>query len=470
MNVKPFTHQNVSIKHNKTNPLVFDCSDPGTGKTLIRIIGFANRRKKGGGCLLVLAPRSLLRSVWANDIRKFAPHLTVSVADAVNREAAFAEDVDVYVTNVDAVKWLVKQKPAFFKKFSELVVDESPAYKHHTSQRSKAAAKIAKYFTYRCCMTGTPSGNTITDVWHQVQILDGGQRLGFSFYKFRDAVCTPVQNGRQAQMVKWQDKEGAEEAVFGLLSDIVIRHKFEDCVDIPPNHQYPLEYELTTKQMRAYFELENTQMLTLQGKTPAMLAINAAAVATKLLQVASGAVYDGLGGYQVIDTARYELVLDLVEQRKHSLVIFLWKHQRDALIAEARKRGIKYAVLDGDTSDRDRNEIVIGYQAGVYQVIFGHPKTVAHGYTLTRGTATIWASPTYDLEHFKQGSKRQHRIGQTQKTETIIIVAKGTIDEKVYDAMLAKDARMTNLLDLFGSLLPKAAPIVIHKKKETVTT
>jgi len=134
----------------------------------------------------VLAPRSLLRSVWVNDFAKFAPQYKVSVADAANRDKAFAVDADVYVTNTDAAKWLAEQKPAFFKRFSELAVDESTAYKHHTSQRSKAIAKIAGYFKYRCCMTGTPNGNSITDVWHQVMILDGGKRLGNSFYRFRE--------------------------------------------------------------------------------------------------------------------------------------------------------------------------------------------------------------------------------------------------------------------------------------------
>lgn len=405
--------------------------------------------------MLVLAPRSLLQSVWANDIRKFAPHLTVGIARAEDRAKAFAVDRDVYVTNVDAAKWLAAQPPSFFTRFSELVIDESTALKHHTSQRSKAVAKISKHFKNRCLMTGTPNSNTILDVWHQALILDGGQRLGNQFFRFRDTVCTPTQVGRSAQMVKWTDREGAEEAVFGMLSDIVIRHKFEDCVDIPPNHQYPVEYELTAKQLTAYMQMEQTQMLTLAGASPAVLAINAAAVATKLLQVASGAVYDGLGGHVVIDNSRYEMILDLVDQRKHSLCFFLWKHQRDALTAEADKRGISYRVIDGNTSDRDRNEIVQGYQAGLYQTLFAHPKSAAHGLTLTKGTATIWASPTYDLEVFKQGSKRQHRIGQTEKTETIIVLAKNTIEQKVYESMLVKDARMTNLLDLFGTLIPK---------------
>lgn len=448
--IKPYAHQLQSLKHNESTKRVFDCSDCGTGKTLVRIMGFAARRATGGGALLVLAPRSLLRSVWVSDFQKSHPELVCSVADAANREAAFKAVADVYITNHDAAKWLSTRKPEFFKRFSELVVDESTAYKHHTSFRSKALAKIAKYFEYRCCMTGTPNGNSITDVWHQVFILDDGQRLGKSFYAFRDSVCSPKQVGPNANAMKWTDKEGAEEAVFGLLSDIVIRHKFEDCTDIPPNHTYSVEYDLSSKQLKAYAELEATQMLILQKQE--ILAINAAAVATKLLQVSSGSVYDGAGKHVTVDTTRYELVLDLVEQRQHSFVLFLWKHQRDALVAEAQKRGVSYAVIDGDTSDADRQRLVEAYQAGRYQVMFGHPKTVAHGVTLTKGTATIWASPTYDLELFAQGSKRQHRIGQTQKTETIVIVAKGTIEEKVWEILEGKNKRMRNLLDLFGTL------------------
>jgi SNF2 family DNA or RNA helicase len=86
-------------------------------------------------------------------------------------------------------------------------------------------------------------------------------------------------------------------------------------------------------------------------------------------------------------------------------------------------------------------------------VLFAHPQSAGHGLTLTKGTATIWPSPTPNLEHYLQGLKRIHRIGQTEKTETIMIVAPGTIEEQVYEALLAKDARMTNLL----TLLKKAA-------------
>ena len=480
--IKPFAHQKKSLKFGESTPVVFDTSDPGTGKTFVRIKSFEKRRKAGGGCALVLAQKSLLRSVWYNDYKKFAPTMRCSVATATDRGEAFAEDADVYITNVDAVKWLAKQPKKFFDKFDTLDIDESTSYKHHTSQRSKAAAKICRHFKYRSCMTGTPNGSSITDVWHQVYLLDDGKRLGTNFYQFRGQVCDSKQMGRNVNAVQWSDKDGAEEAVFGLLMDIVLRHKFEDCVDIPALHQYTVPYHLTTKQMTAYAQLEATQMLALNTMTPVqaakrmtkpattaaatpaaswpfaippattITAINAAAVATKLLQVASGAVYESDNKYHLVDTGRYEMILDLIQARQHSLCFFFWKHQRDFLLKEAEKRGVTFALIDGSVPDKERDRIVALYQAGAYQVLFAHPKSAAHGLTLTKGTATIWSSPTYDLEIFKQGSKRQHRMGQTQKTENIVIVAPGTIEERVYDAMLAKDARMTSLLDLFGSI------------------
>ena len=237
--------------------------------------------------------------------------------------------------------------------------------------------------------------------------------------------------------------------MFGLLQDIVVRHKFEKCVDIPENFRYTVAYDLPPKHLAAYLQLEKTQVLDFKKQNKTVTAINAAVLATKLLQVASGSVYGTVDDSVLVDDGRYKLIIDLVEERKHSLVFFHWKHQRDALVAEAAKRGISHCVLDGTVKDDVRSQLVNAYQAGLYQVMFAHPKSAAHGLTLTKGTTTIWSSPTYDLEIYEQGSKRQHRMGQTQKTETITIIAPGTIDERVYEILEGKNKRMQNLLDLF---------------------
>jgi len=441
-------HQKKSVAFGAKTKVFFDASDPGTGKTAVQVELFRRRRKskKGSKCALVIAPKSLLRPAWFLDFKKFAPELVCSIAYAENRAEAFAAEADVYITNTDAVTWLAKQKPKFFEKFDTLIIDEVTSFKHHTSGRSRALAKIKKYFTYRSALSGTPNSRTICDIWHPISILDDGKRLGSSFYGFRAACCTPVQVGPKANMVEWQDKEGAEEAISGLIADITIRHKFEDCIDIPENMMYSVMYQLSAKQLKAYKQMKAMSIAEINsGKL--ITAINGAAVATKLQQIASGAVYDGEEA-TLVDTGRYSLILDLIEERQHSVCFFLWRHQRNELLSEAEKRGITYCVIDGDTPAREREQMVEYYQNGFYRVLFAHPQSAGHGLTLTRGTATIWASPPYNLEHFAQGNKRVYRNGQTQRTETIVVLAEDTIDEHVYKTLETKNTRMSNLLEL----------------------
>ncbi len=433
---------------------VLDASDPGTGKTRVQIELFRMRRLRGGGKALVIAPKSLLRSAWQDDFLKFAPDMTTVVCPAEKREQMFQQEADVYITNTDATKWLAKQPAKFFQQFDTLIIDELSAFKHHTSQRSKALNKIKKHFAKRYGLTGTPNSNSITDIWHQMFVLDDGQRLGRSFYQFRNAVCEPQQVGPQPNMLQWHDKPGAENVVANLLVEAIVRHKFEECIDIPANHTYSVPYHMSPKQAKAYQQMER-DAITMLNDGKVITTVNAAGVMTKLLQIASGASYfEGLEGddYANIDSGRYELVSDLVEQRDHSVVFFNWTHQREELIKEFKKRGITYAVIDGNTSDKARKEAVDLFQSGFYRVLLAHPQSAAHGLTLTKGTATIWASPTYNLEHFLQGNRRIYRAGQTQKTETIVVLAPGTVEDKVYAKLQEKDARQGNMLELLKEL------------------
>ena len=441
---KLFKHQKTTVAFLKKAKRVFDMSDPGTGKTPVQILAFAERRRKGGGKALILAPKSLLFSAWYRDFQKFAPDMKVSLAYASNRTTALGAEADVYVTNHDAAKALFALPSSYWKGFDTLIVDECTAFKHHTSARSKAVGKLVKYFDYRRLLSATPTSNGVCDIWHQVKLLDDGKRLGASFFSFRAAVCTPKSIG-MVNVVKWEDKSNAEAIVSALISDITIRHKFDECVDIPPNHQYAVDFQLSKSHLAQYKQLEVESVLALQDNK-LVSAVNAAVLYNKLLQLSSGAVYSSTGEYTVVDPDRYELVMDLAEQRAHSIVFFNWTHQRDQLVAEAEKRGMSYGVYDGLTPDGTRQRLVDQFQAGMLRVLFAHPQSAGHGLTLTRGVATIWASPTWNLEHYLQGLKRIHRIGQSVKTETIMVLAQDTIETKVYDALMRKESRMDNLL------------------------
>jgi len=445
-----FSHQGETKQFGLVNPRVFDMSDAGTGKTRAWLEVLVERKKLNGGKALVLAPKTILKNAWAGDIEKYTPELSYVIAYAHNRAKAFAEDVDVYITNHDAVKWLTKksnyEKYIKGRNFRSIIMDESTAFKHRTSQRSKALAKLARSFDYRTNLTGTPNPNGLLDLWHQVHLLDDGLHLGDNWWRYRNTVCESTQVGPSPRMKRWDDKPGAVEAVADLLSDITIRHVFEECTDIPENHVYTVPFDLSAEHRRAYEILKQHSILEL--KEGGISAFNAGLLANKLLQLASGAVYDDQGIVQLYDTGRYELVVDLAAQRHQCVIAFNWVHQRDQLVKLASERGISFGVIDGAVSTKYREKVVELFQAGLTKIIFAHPATAAHGLTLTRGTTTIWASPVYNAEHYTQFNKRIYRIGQKKRTETLLVTAGATIDTEVASRLMSKIQKMDDLLEM----------------------
>lgn len=443
-----FKNQEATIAKQDGVEGFFDLSDPGTGKTRAHLQSFANR---GGGRLLVVGTKSILQPAWGNDIDKFMPGMTYSIANANNREKAFKQPTDVVITNHDAAKWLLTNKK-ILSGFTELIIDESTAFKEPSTQRSKAMKGLIDSFKFRRTLSGTPNPQSILDIWHQVFLLDRGQRLGPSYWKFRNHACEPTQVGPSANMIRWKDKPGIEAVVFDLISDISIRHRLEDCISIPPNTTHRVEIELSKKARAAYDDMYDNSMLLLESGE-LVQALHQSTVAKKLLQIASGAMYTSDGNYAVLDDQRTELVMDLVEERPHSLVGFIWKHQRDQLLEAAKKRGFKFGVIDGEVKGEDRTEVVNQFQGGDLKVVFAHPQSAGHGLTLTKGVATIWTSPTDNAEHYKQFFHRIYRAGQTQQTETIQICAKDTVDEHAYNNIL--DPKLERM-GLFLSLMEAA--------------
>lgn len=439
--MKRWPHQEVSLKLYSKEPRVFDMSDAGTGKTRAAIDAFCKFANKRA---LVIAPKTLLDSAWGMDFDKFAPEVKYQIAYAENRTDAFSTPADVYITNTDAARWLAEQKKEFFDSFDTLIIDESSYFKHHSSKRSKAMAKICQHFDRRSLMTATPTSRSITDIWHQALILDDGVRLGRSFYRFRNEVCAPVARGA---FTDWVDLPEASQAVADILHDISLRHKFYEVMpDVPGNTEHYIFYTPSPKLLAHYNKLQEDALLLLEeGEVDAA---NAAVLRGKLLQVASGSVYGSHGKRHNLDNARVELVADLVYEREHSIVFYNWDHQREQLIKELNKRKIKWVEITRDTKSRDRGQIVRDFQAGFYQAMLMHPQTGAHGLTLTRGTATIWCSPTDRADLLVQGKHRVLRGGQEKETENIMVCAKNTLDKGVYQRTTKKRNAMEELMEL----------------------
>jgi SNF2 family DNA or RNA helicase len=439
-----FQHQIEDIEFILKHPSVLNFSDAGTGKTRTAIE--AIRARKHEGRTLVLCPKSIMYPAWGADIYKFAPELSYSIADATKRFRAFQSPTNIVIMNHDGVTAIekeLKRNPKFLDEFCQLIIDESTAYKNNC-QRSQAAVKLSQKFKYRILLTGTPYTNTLCDLWRQAYLADGGQRLGPSFYRFRDQVCNSRTLGNGITI--WRDKPNMEPIIYHLLHDITLRHKLEDCIDIPENQTIIREFTLPPSHQHQYTTMEHTCLLELQNGT--ITAANAAVLANKLLQIASGAVYQSNGQYNLLDTERHELIAEIAQEYPQVLIAFNWRHQKEELL----KLLPNAEVIDGEVPTSKRNELVKRFQNKEIPQLLIHPKSGAHGLTLTAGYATIWASPTYSSEEFLQFNRRIYRAGQTKRTQTILIQAKNTIDETVYAKLNGKLDKAQLLSELFTQI------------------
>jgi SNF2 family DNA or RNA helicase len=442
-----FKHQKEIAEFIARNQRAMVFADPGTGKTGACLSAIKNIKARA----IVLCPKAIMVPAWVRDAQKFTPELSVAVATApaAKRIEALKSDADIVVVNHDGTKDLAKHID-LLDDFDILVVDESTAFKNKDSQRSKALAKIKDQFTYRAALTGTPMSNGLLDVWHQAYVIDDGEALGSRYYAFRAAThdSVPV----TAAIMNWVPKEGSLEAVSDMLSPMTLRYALEDCIDIPEHSLHVREIELPAALMQQYVKMEKQALLALEKGE--IEALNAASLIGKLLQIASGSVY-GDDTTHELARERYDLIAELVAERTAPCVIgFQWKHQRDGIIKALERAGIdEYAVIDGDTNTHV-DDIVEAYQAGKYRALLAHPRTAGHGLTLTRGRTTIWASPTWDAELFEQLNRRIYRTGQQHKTETIILAAKGTADERVVEKLTGKVDAQASALDLLKLMMP----------------
>jgi SNF2 family DNA or RNA helicase len=342
--------------------------------------------------------------------------------------------------------------------FNYLIIDEITYYKHPSSQRSKAARAVAqmnksRQFRYRYGMTGTPNPNGLTELWHQLMLIDDGKRLGDSFYRFRQTVQTPTQTGPMANHLKWEDKPEMIDGVTQLLSDITLYHDFETVMThVPPNHSFPVIYQLNTKMRKLYNKFE-ADAYALLGNGKSISAPTAGSVRQRLLQLCSGAIYndsdDDESDYELLDDYRYELVSDLTLDRNHSVVFFNWRHQRIELCKHFKNRGIEFGMIDGSVNKKgERDGIVADFQAGNLQAIALHYKTGSHGLTLDRGEATTCSSPIYEADYAKQMLHRIYRGAQDKVTYTQEIEAEGTIEHEVYERRRAKGQNMKDFLSI----------------------
>ena len=441
-----FQHQIEDRDFILEHPSTLLTDDPGCGKTRAVLEAFIDGRDAGER-MLVLCPKSIMLASWGVDIEKFTNlSFALAIAPKEKRIKAFESGADVVMLNHDGITWLAKnQTEVDLSAFKWIAVDEFTAYKNHTAARTKSLLLFRWMFEHKVLMSGTPTPNSVMDMYAPALFLDDGVRLGTSYYRMRTQMQTPIPMPAIG-ITKWVDRADAPELLAQQMFDINIRHKLEEVLDMPEHINRTLEVQLDAKTLANYNDLKEEAILLL--KEGEVTAVNKAVLAQKLLQLCAGTIYDSDGTALSVHGERYDLVMELVSEREHSLVAYNWQHQLAGLIEQAEKAGLRWCAITRDMSVQKRGEVVDEFQKGRYQVLFAHPRTAGHGLTLTRARTVIWSSPTWSSESYIQFNRRIYRAGQKSRTEVINIAADNTWETKAYASLEQKVLNQESFLDL----------------------
>lgn len=271
-------------------------------------------------------------------------------------------------------------------------------------------------------------------------------------------------NPKRIPQIVATDKEGKKKyRNLDKLARLIAPHSFrvlkKDCLDLPEKIYKTLFFDLTKEQQEVYRKAEEECRLVFEGETTPF---NKLVAVTKLAQITSGYYIHPLADEPVrIEGANPKL--DLLVERVAKIVeagekVIVWARYRVEIadvVARLEAAGHRCVQYHGDTKKEERTEAIEAFERGDAQVFVANQQAGGTGITLVAASYVIYYSNNFSLRDRLQSEDRAHRIGQTKNVTYINIAGKGTIDEAVIRALLAKkdvaDAILTRGLGLFAN-------------------
>ena len=431
------TYTKEFILSHKEAAIFLDC---GLGKTIVSLTAVEELLHDFFeiGKVLVIAPLRVARDTWPSEIAKWEHtkniRASVVMGSAKERTAALLKPAEVYIINRENVKWLIEESNMPMD-FDMIVIDELSSFKSYQAKRFRALMKLRPSVKRIVRLTGTPSANGLMDLWAEFRLLDMGKRLGRFISHYRDAYFLP--DKRNQQMVfSYKPREGAEDAIYRRIEDITVSMRAREYLKMPALVSNIVPVALDARERKLYDDMKRDMVIAVENEE--IDAVSAAALSNKLLQMANGAVYTEEGKVIRLHDRKLDALEDLAESAngKSVLIAYWYKHDLERIQSRLSVREIRSSE---DIEAWNAGEILLG-------VI--HPASAGHGLNLQFGGSTlVWFGLTWSLELYQQTNARLYRQGQKDTVIIHHLVAAGTMDEKVMQALERKDKMQAALID-----------------------
>lgn len=450
--------------------------DMGTGKTRTAIEILRRKYQQEGRLMrtIIFAPIIVTQN-WKDEFLKFskipADSIVVLNKSGAKRESEFVRAVGdnldrarIVVTNYESLEMerlfslLVGWKPEI------LVADESQRIKNPQGKRARALVVLADQAKYRYILSGTPILNNPMDIFMQFRVLDQGNTFGKNFYAFRSIYFQDKNAsfaGRHNYFPKWEPRPDTASKFQNMIQQSSIRVMKQECMDLPPMVKKTIEVELSAEQKKMYKQMYNEYIafcdsICKEGKPATVTAQLAITKSLRLQQIVTGFVPVEQTGdiYDIKEVPRLKALKELLEEicidGNHKVIVWAsFKENYKQIAQVCSALGIKYRELHGGMTRTEVNEGIDEYRKDPsIKVMIANQRAGGVGVNLVEANYSIYYSKTFSLEDDLQSEARNYRGGSEihDKITRIDLVAKGTIDELINEAL-------TNKLNVSESIL-----------------
>lgn len=420
--------------------------DMGLGKTAISLSALEERHLPA----VVIAPKRVAEEVWPEETGLWRPDLTIEVAAGTpaKRKAILHGDADIVALCRNNIADL--EEIASSGKYKTLIIDELSSFKSR-GKWWKSARRIRKHMQFVWGLTGTPTPNGYLDLWPQILLLDGGERLGTSITAFRNRYFIPKNRLNSGIVTEWELRPGARGRILELIEDLCLSMSTDGRVELPPVTHNIVDIPMSTKVKKIYNKMRDELVVNLDilgGEVHT--ASNAAVLSGKLSQITSGFIYPDDADirnvtFQPLHDEKTNAVKEIVEGTGSPILVF---YHFQAELQRLKKSLGKLAHTI------DEPGIMKKWNAGEVPVLLAHPQSAGHGLNLQHGGHTIvWVTQPWSLEEYQQANKRLARSGQTHPVMIHHLNTPKSIDEAILQRLEGKSSVQQALLKYLESPL-----------------
>lgn len=455
--IVPLPHQWTTAEFLLAHERCYNLSSCGSGKTLgciLALVMLWQHHKESR--IVVTAPLSVIGATWMEHLEQFAPDIPAMRLDNSANRKRIVRDIlnfkGIVLINPDGIQSLWHELQTW--RPGLIIIDELAGYyRNYNTNRWKAMAALL----HQCksavwAFTGTPVTKNVMDAYAQCLLVNPCRlpptRSGkvIKYVQLRDMLMrNPVSH-------IWIPKEGALERVQDIMQPAIRFSRADVMGDIKTPILIRKQVPLTAEQKSLIQALIANGKAQFGGST--IGAKEAMTLVTKICQIVLGVVYDSKGnGTAVPSEPHVHALLDLFEEVDEQPLIVSIPYIPAMLSLKERllSDGYTVEVIYGDVKPKERQDIIRRFQLGELDFLLCHPKTLAHGVTLTRSSTVVWYGPHYDLELYAQLNDRVFRYGQ-EGQPLIVEFSSTPIENKIYGVLRGKEQMSGSFLELFGSV------------------